>query len=255
LKLRRLDPLEHAPDAAARGTFLHAVLNDFITAHKNDLPADAGRILIDLGHRHFETLADDSGFWRYWMPRFERIAHWLAGHEEEWRERARPATVEAKGATVLQGPAGAFTLTARADRIDHIKAGGAAIIDYKTGGSWSAKAMEQGASPQLPLEGLILDRGGFAGVSGPAAYLGYWKLTGGVKEGDVVSIEGDAVRAAVDNAANGLEALIAAYDDPAMPYFSLPDPERKPRFQDYAQLARVQEWSVADDANEAEDTA
>jgi ATP-dependent helicase/nuclease subunit B len=255
LKLRKLDPLERSPDAAARGMFLHDVLNDFITAHKTELPADAARILTDLGHKHFENLADDSGFWRYWLPRFDRIASWLAGHEAAWREQARPGIVETKGQIMLQGPQGPFTLTARADRIDHLKAGGAAIIDYKTGGAWAAKAMIEGKAPQLPLEGLILDHNGFPGIAGPASLLTYWKLTGGPEAGKPTSIEGDDVRAAIDNAKAGLEALIAAYDDPSMPYFSLPDPERKPRFQDYAQLARVQEWSVADDASDTEDAA
>ena len=39
--------------------------------------------------------------------------------------------------------------------------------------------------------------------------------------------------------------LIARFDDPATPYRSAPRPEHAPRFTDYAQLARIKEWSLA----------
>jgi ATP-dependent helicase/nuclease subunit B len=252
LNLRKLDPLEKPPDAAARGTFLHDVLNRFVTLYPNQLPPDAERVLIDLGRERFGMLADDSGFWRYWLPRFDRIARWLVRHEAEWRESARPFRTEAKGRLTLPGPAGPFTLTARADRIDRLKAGGMAIIDYKSGGQWGEKAMKDARLPQLPLEAIILDQGGFDGTEeAQTEWLAYWKLTGGMEEGKPTAIAGDDVRVAAEIAANGLLALIEAYDDPATPYLSLPDPERAPAYQDYAQLARVQEWSVAEEAGEA----
>ena len=67
---------------------------------------------------------------------------------------------------VLAGPAGPFTLTARADRID-VGDGGLVITDYKTGArackTWRARAT-QGEAPQLPLEAAIAAAGGFADV-------------------------------------------------------------------------------------------
>jgi ATP-dependent helicase/nuclease subunit B len=247
LKLRKLNPLEQKPDAAARGTFLHDVLNDFVERYPDALPENAARILTDLGMAHYKSLADDSGFWRYWLPRFARIAHWLTAHEKDWRRSALPERREAKGQITLHGPAGPFVLTARADRIDRFKGGGHALIDYKTGGSFSPRAMIEGKSPQLPLEGLILEQGGFEDLTGKAAYLGYWRLTGGALEGDIKAIEGMDAETAIQKAQEGLRRLIEIYDRAETPYWSLPDPERAPRFQDYAHLARVQEWSVADD--------
>ncbi len=244
LRLRKLEPLERPPDEAARGSFLHAVLNDFATLYGDRLPPDAEEKLVDLGVRRLGALADDSSFWQYWMPRFRRIARWICLHEEEWRTKAAPLLLEAEGRMVING----FTLTARADRIDRFRDGHAAIIDYKTGGTLSAKAVVSGRQPQLALEALILQRGGFE-KAGPLGtdYLGYWKLTGGARESDIVQVKPAEIPVAIANAENGLAGLIAAYADPAMPYFSLPDPDRVPRFQDYAHLARVQEWSVADE--------
>ena len=50
-----------------------------------------------------------------------------------------------------------------------------------------------------------------------------------------------------------LRKRIEAFDDPGSCYLSHPDPALAPRFADFAQLARVAEWSVA--GNDDEDAA
>jgi ATP-dependent helicase/nuclease subunit B len=56
---------------------------------------------------------------------------------------------------------------------------------------------------------------------------------------------GVAIATAVAAAAEALGRLIDTFDDPGRPYLSHPHPGRAPRFADYAQLARVAEWSAA----------
>lgn len=51
----------------------------------------------------------------------------------------------------------------------------------------------------------------------------------------------------IADARTGVVALINAFDDKDMPFYSLPNDAKAPRFQDYAHLARVKEW-----ANESE---
>ena len=41
----------------------------------------------------------------------------------------------------------------------------------------------------------------------------------------------------------GLRQMSARGDDPATAYHAIPDPAWAPRFNDYAHLARVKEWS------------
>jgi len=92
-----------------------------------------------------------------------------------------------------------------------------------------------------------------AGAFGPAfvgviADLTYWQLTGGFVAGEARTLfKGDPQRIAeaVATAATKLHALVAAFDDPAKPYLSVPHPGRAPRFADYRQLARRAEWDVA----------
>ncbi len=200
----------------------------------------------ELDKRH-----DDPAIWSFWQRRFEKTAAWAAQHEREWRSTARPKGSEIGGEITISAPAGDFTLTARADRIDAIPGGGA-VIDYKSGGTFSVKALGTGELPQLSLEGLILAKGGFAAIGAlrPLS-LQYWKMTGGAKPGEVIGVN-DGVDAIVEKAGAGLKALIETFDNEKTPYYSLPRPANAPRFNDYAHLARIAEWAALGDDDESE---
>jgi len=143
---------------------------------------------------------------------------------------------------------GNFTLTAKADRIDRLHDGSYAIIDYKSGSTFSKAKIVSGESPQLPLEGLIAQAGGFEGIAaGSVGWLGYWMMTGGEPPGEVECLNDNIDDALADTRA-GLEALITLYDNAKTPYYAIPDPDRAPRYNDYEQLARVQEWTALGDA-------
>ena len=45
-----------------------------------------------------------------------------------------------------------------------------------------------------------------------------------------------------EQAREGLKQLIAAFADPATPYQAIPKPGSRPRYDDYAHLARLAEW-------------
>jgi ATP-dependent helicase/nuclease subunit B len=248
LKLKKLDALEKAPDAADRGDFLHHVMDRFVKDHPAALPADAAKKVVAYGSDHLARRADDPGFWDFWWPRFERLANWTAAHEQDWRKTATPVKTEVSGQMTL----GNFTLTAKADRIDRLSDGSYAIIDYKSGGAFSKSKIASGESPQLPLEGLIAQAGGFEGITaGSVGWLGYWVMTGGEPPGDVECLNDNIDDALADTRA-GLEALITLYDNAKTPYYAIPDPDRAPRYNDYEQLARVQEWTALGEAGSEE---
>jgi len=250
LRLKKLEPLEKAPDNADRGTFLHAVMEEFVKAAPGAIPTGAKKTLLDIGNDLQSRRADDAGFWDFWWPRFDRLAGWVVDHEKEWRTQAMPVKSEVKGSMTLQGPVGDFTLTARADRIDRFGDGTYALIDYKSGGTFSKSKIVSGDSPQLPLEGLILQAGGFENIpAGEPGWLGYWIMTGGNPPGDVKAADSD-LGDVLSRAHDGLRDLIRRFDDPVTPYFSVPDPDRAPRFNDYEHLARLQEWTALGEATE-----
>ncbi|HTH96105.1 MAG TPA: double-strand break repair protein AddB, partial [Stellaceae bacterium] len=224
LDLRAIDPIDADPGAAERGTFIHAALDRFIRAYPKALPADPLDKLLAFGRQAFGESLDRPGVWAFWWPRFERIAAWVV--EEMARRRGMiAAATEAKGSIELDGPAGTFILRAKADRIDLTPTGELVVIDYKTGRPPSTREIQAGLAPQLPLEALIAEQGGFADVeAAEVVALEFWRLSGGDPAGEVI-YAGDAAHppaVLAGEARAGLMALVAAFDDPATPYLARP---------------------------------
>jgi ATP-dependent helicase/nuclease subunit B len=253
LGLKALDPLDADPGAAERGMFIHQALDDFVRQFPHALPADAAAALHALGEAAFGPALDRPGVRAFWWPRFERIARWFLETEAERRQSLDVSCTELAGRLTLHGRAGAFELTARADRIDLRRDGSLAIIDYKTGVVPDAADVALGFSPQLPLEAAIAAAGGFDGIpAAPVTELAFWRLSGGNPPGLIKPVAKDqaTLDSLVAEALAGLQRLIVEFDDPATPYRAVPRPDRAPRYSDYQHLARIKEWSVAAEREE-----
>jgi ATP-dependent helicase/nuclease subunit B len=203
------------------------------------MPAEAEAELLEIGRAHFGPILSRPGAWAFWWPRFERIARWLAAEERMHRTLVVESISECRGSLTLPAPGGPFTLTAKADRIDRLAAGGFLLVDYKTGSLPLKKEIGAGFAPQLPLEGAILRDGSFASIAGVPAALEYWRLSGGVPIGERRSIGGDDPDKLIQSVLNRVRALIDRFDDPATPYLAEPVPRWAPRFSDYRHLERV----------------
>ena len=244
LGLRALDPIAADPAAADYGNAVHQALERFAAAYPGQIPANAGAALAEMGRQAFGELLSRPGVRAFWWPRFQRIADWFLVQEAARRPAIVPLATEAKGSLVLPAPAGDFTLTAIADRIDRLADGSLGIIDYKTGVIPSEAELLRGEAPQLPLEAAIAAAGGFPGVpGGTATTLSYWRVSGGRQAGEIKEIKTDGTVLA-QAARVGLLALIAQFDDLATAYRSRPRPAIAPRFSDYDHLARVKEWTA-----------
>jgi ATP-dependent helicase/nuclease subunit B len=243
LKLKALNSLDADPGAADYGSVIHDALDAFLKKFPKELPANATDALLADGHKVFERLLGRPGVWAFWWPRFERIAKWFVAHEQDRRALLATSRSEATGSMVIEAGGGPFTLTARADRIDHFKDGTLAIIDYKTGQVASKKEVLAGFSPQLPLEAAIAAAGKFDGVNiGPVSALEFWHLDGGDPPGKVKSA-GDDPTSLATGAIEGLTRLVTTFDLVDTPYRARPHPDHTPRYSDYLHLARVKEWS------------
>ena len=93
----------------------------------------------------------------------------------------------------------------------------------------------------------MIERGGFAPLRASVGEIAYWRLSGGDPAGEAKPLEPDDERRRelIAGAEDGLKALIAAFDDCAMPYRAIPSPERAPVYSDYAHLERRKEWLAA----------
>jgi ATP-dependent helicase/nuclease subunit B len=249
LKLRELDAVDLPPGAADRGIVIHAALSEFTKSFAAALPADPTDALIDIGRKHFAALGDYPEARAFWWPRFRRIARWFAGWERIRRANLTALAAEVQGKIDISLGERAFTLRARADRIERLAGGRYAILDYKTGQVPSEKQVRIGVSPQLTLEAAILRRGGFPDIPADAsiAELVYVSLKGGDPAGDGVPIDfkdGDADFHA-DAALKKLQSVAQRFEEEQQAYLPLVLSMWKRRYGTYDHLARVKEWSVA----------
>ncbi len=245
LKLEKLPMLGANPDAALRGSVVHDIMSRFAQRFPDQLPADAQSELMGIANALLSDYDSHARVAAFWLPRFERFAQWFAETEAARREGVTRIIPEVGGSLVIAAPQGPFTLTARADRIDH-RGAGLVITDYKTGSAPKASHVASGLKPQLPLEAAIaLGDIGFTGVPHlPVTELRYISATGSEPPGDQSSVSDGDIAAMANTALARLVALIARFDDVATPYKALRRVRFDYRYDDYEHLARVAEWSV-----------
>ncbi len=251
LKLKKLDPLEQSTDAADYGTVVHRGIAELLKQFDVEWPKDAAKRL----REEFKKVLLDEGYRpalvAWWRPRLGLIADWIDETETARRRGAplRAIAAEKSGLMALRVEGG-FRVKGRADRIERRQDGTLSVLDYKTGNAPNPKEVQGGSRPQLTLEAAMLARGEFGPEwQGETSELAYWKFAGASEPGKVVApfkTTADITQAAAD-AVEALCRRIIAFDDPETPYLAHPHPEFRPRFSDFAQLARVAEWGRSDD--------
>jgi len=245
LRLRPMERPGEPVEARARGTAVHAAFERFARDYPGELGDDAqdafSNILMDA--------LREAGIPEARLAR-ERalainVAPWVIAFERRRRAGAR-LLIEQKGTHTFDTPAGTFTVTARADRIE-LRGDVGDVLDFKTGSAPSAKQVQQGLAPQLTLTAAILRAGGFADI-GPIepGQLLYVRVSGGripgKEEARGAPPESGILAAA---ALAGLKRRAAAFDDPKTGYIAWAMPQFIGRHGgDYDHLSRYWEWGV-----------
>lgn len=260
LGLKALDQLDEDLGAADRGNIIHAILKDFIRAYpKGDLPNDAYEQLLAMGRKQFTAHGASEKIWTFWWPRFEEIALWFIDHESEYRTGLAESFAEIKGRQIFESEGGEFTLIAIADRIDIRADGGVNVVDYKTGGHASLKEVQNGRALQLRAEAVLVGEGAFPEFGGQphdVKELEYWKLSGQknnpAKPTTVTPKIEDGDDDFVTQSLHGILSLLKGFDDESKGYIAEPFLKEASEYSDYKHLARIKEWSVAEDGEEGD---
>ena len=135
-----------------------------------------------------------------------------------------------------------FSLRGRADRIDILASGGAAILDYKTGQPPTPPQIKRFLAPQLLLEGAMLQNGGFNELGKrQAEELLYLRFSGGKEPGDVQVVDNTLI----DEALARLRQRVIDFSAQSMAYLPRVKPYRADISGDYDHLSRVREWSLS----------
>ncbi len=247
LNLEKMDRPGASAEAMARGNAVHKAIERMTAEWPYELPDDCTQrfeavLIEELTAHGFE----DAAMARE-IPLARNSARWLTGFETTRRARGVTLLIEQQGEMSFNGPAGAFTVKAYADRIE-VGANAAAIMDFKTGGIPTGKQMKAGFAPQLTLTAAILAEGGFKDTGGPvpADELTYVRVVGRKVPGEVaIRATGPEAAALGEAALEGLKKRVARFDDPATPYVSWAAPQFMGNFGgNYDHLARVWEWFV-----------
>jgi len=253
LRLARLDGIAEEPGPALKGTLIHDALDRFTRAYRDRLPEDIAAALMGHANDLFGEFGDQASIKAFWRGQFVNFARWFAATEPARREGVSAVSTEVKGALEIEG---GFTLSARADRIDRREDGSLVIYDYKTGNVPAPAQVEDTKAPQLPLSGLIARAGGFEGIAAaPVSRLVYIRAQGYGEGGE----ERDAGRNTAPDelaaeALEHLEGLVSAYAVEKQGYRAMRRTQFRNsaqyRYDEYAHLARVQEWQAGGEGEE-----
>jgi ATP-dependent helicase/nuclease subunit B len=243
LELRALGALDASFSAKERGSLIHKVLEDLTAKYPNSWPVEAQQEFLKLMREGLASYGASPEETALFMAHMQDLArdYWA------WEAKNRPEVArqfsEYQGALAMQVEDYGFHLAAKADRIDVLKAGGAAIYDFKTGQVPAAWKAEHGLLPQLYVEAVIAAGGGFhdPGLQETRrlSYVAFDQGKGAVKE-RALSLEADEIE---EKHKTGFEDFVRAFLQKEARYLSAPRPQLLPPSPDYARLARVAEWS------------
>ena len=242
LKLRPLDTIDSEADAADLGSLIHAVIDSYTKQANIKPPASVGEgevLFLQLAAEAFSRFEARPSIHTLWWPRIEAIAHWFVAYDTETRSTGRSIHSEILGEAEIKTEAGkTVELKAKADRLEIGKDGNVTLIDFKTGGLPTRADIQQGFSPQLLLEGLILAHAGFGtAVHGVPAEMIYYRLGNAFTSGDSVKAE-----SGVANIQPEIVKILSAYLDEAHPYYARPFKDKSKNIKELDYIQRLDEW-------------
>ena len=252
LKLRTMERPDEPVEARARGDAVHKALQRFAERHEGEVPENAAGLIEALMVEALEQAGMPPSAMARERALAGQAAQWLAGFERRRRPGAR-LLVERKGQVQVESGGFSLTLTARADRLE-LRDGQVDILDFKTGQAPTKKQMESGFSPQLTLTAAIIEGGGFEGLDGTGpGELVYVRVTGGRKPGEeLIRAAGGESLELGRTALEGLRRRIGRFASPDTAYISWAAPQyMRTRGGDYDHLARVWEWHVIGEGEDA----
>ncbi len=247
LKLIELPPVSQDIELRAIGMVMHEALATFAKLYPSGpLPPDAGAVLTGLLQELCAAYLQDPQFATFRWRRIEEEIAFLLNVEATRRDSIVHIDVEIQGTLDIPLNDGSvFTLSAIADRIEHLTDGSLAILDYKTGIVPGLKEVQVGFAPQLTLEAAMAERGAF-GPLAPVKEALYLKLGGANSSERLLRFEKGKVpfEDVVQKHYDDLVALLNQLRDEAQPYPARPFPKYLARYNAYDHLARVKEWSA-----------
>jgi ATP-dependent helicase/nuclease subunit B len=232
LGLEALKPIGYVASYAERGNAVHKAIERFEDGADHALLSD---LLDEELHRTGVPPERRVAERARLMVSVNALIAWFA----ERRNLGAAIYREEKGVLDING----VELSGIADRIE-IGPNHVAILDFKTGAPPTAKQVQLGLSPQLPLEAAMLARGAFPNAPASiATELSYWRF--GNAEPTPKPLDLD-VQGEAEKALKALEALLHRYAQADQAFLSKPRVQFIKPYDEYDHLARRKEWADAE---------
>jgi ATP-dependent helicase/nuclease subunit B len=259
LHLDPIAPFNLDPGPAERGSLYHRIVDRFV---REETMGEPHTLVTRILNEEFDAVVLPPHIDAVWRPRFAAVARAFVTWHLERARGVRESLTEVPASLDLN--VGGIRLTGIADRIDILPDGSADILDYKTGSTPSLKVARALLDPQLALEAAALKRGAFRGpgIREPANLL-YVRLKPGERfKAEQVNNEhaksaGTIPKSAADlgeDSLTELEKLLTGLIEGRYGFASRLIPEQERDYGgEYDHLARVAEWSSAENGGETED--
>ncbi len=239
LHLQPLQALDEELSAADMGDVLHRLFERFVLAVNADASQLTMAVLQSIADDVLREYADQPQVMMMWQPRIQQLLPWILQQERERRAISRRILPEQPLDAVFTVQGAQLQLHARIDRLEEAESKQWRVIDYKTKHIPEAKDIQHGYACQLPLSALILAQSN----GGISEMLEYWSMGGGYREVLVKPVvKAEEQERLLDFYRDGLLKTIAQYYVERRAFYAVPVPQMRSRFDDYAHLARVEEW-------------
>ncbi|HTJ01245.1 MAG TPA: PD-(D/E)XK nuclease family protein, partial [Methylovirgula sp.] len=213
--------------------------------------------LIGMLRTSFASEFADPEFNAFVWPRIAGAAAYYLDFETGRRDDLARIDVEIDGKLpITLNDGSVFTLSAKADRVEHHRDGGIGLIDYKTGSPPGITEVRVGFAPQLTLEAAMAVRGAFGLAEGTQVAEALYVKLGGKGGGDMRPLvfngkgktkEAPSLGEVAEEHFQALVGLLNQFRDAATAYPPRPFPKFAAKYNAYDHLARVKEWSIGID--------
>ncbi|MEM6603821.1 MAG: double-strand break repair protein AddB [Pseudomonadota bacterium] len=252
LGLKKKDDLEDDKEALERGNIIHSILFTFVDRVEGRFSIKDLPMMENIIQEHLLNYNAAPSVKAFLYPRLMMIGKAFINEECKRLGNRTIHAVEKAGEMKIEAPKGTFILKARADRIDTCS-DGVIIVDYKSSlnASMTMKQIENGLAPQLPLQAIMIERGGFQDMaSHHVSAMEYIGLTGKKENSYEIKImqpgkgsRFETITELLEDVYLGFTDWIARFDDETTPYTSRVKPKFIDTNGDYDHLARTKEWS------------
>ncbi len=264
-RILRLDPVmtfNGDPGPSERGILYHAILERFIAAGHIARTDSGKQAMTDIANAVFDQANLPIHIDALWRPRFMEVAKAFLASETKRRDLVEKSHTEVGASFALNDQ---LRLTGVADRIDLMKDGSVDLIDYKTGSSPSLKEARALLDPQLALEAAALSAGAFKAMGQrDAQNLTYVRLkpaagfkAENVNNQDPAKPDDASKKTAMQLAQDAIgqfAKLVGDLKSGKYGFISRLTPAQQRDYGgDFDHLARVAEWTTAEDGDEEED--